>query len=143
VPFIHNHHLMLQHDNARPHVARICTQFLEAENIPVIAPWTCHTLSMFGILWISIYDSVFQFLPISSNITQPLMRSGPTLHRPQSTTRSTLCEEKWWSHQILTGFRTPGTVILRILEWSFIVVSLRHTCAIIVLSNHHLDMPHL
>ncbi len=29
VPFIHNHHLMLQHDNARPHVARICTQFLE------------------------------------------------------------------------------------------------------------------
>ncbi len=35
VPFIHDHHLMLQHDNARPHVARICTQFLEAENIPV------------------------------------------------------------------------------------------------------------
>ncbi len=35
VPFIHNHHLMLQHDNARPHVARICTQILETENIPV------------------------------------------------------------------------------------------------------------
>ncbi len=35
VPFNHDHHLMLQHDNARPHVARICTQFLEAENIPV------------------------------------------------------------------------------------------------------------
>ncbi len=35
VTFIHDHHLMLQHDNARPHVARICTQFLEAENIPV------------------------------------------------------------------------------------------------------------
>ncbi len=35
VPFIHDHHLMLQHDNAWPHVARICTQFLEAENIPV------------------------------------------------------------------------------------------------------------
>ncbi len=37
VPFIHDHHLMLQHDNARPHVARICTQFLEAGNIPVLA----------------------------------------------------------------------------------------------------------
>ncbi len=37
VPFIHDHHLMLQHDNARFHVARICTQFLEAENIPVLA----------------------------------------------------------------------------------------------------------
>ncbi len=24
---------MLQHDNARPHVARICTQLLQAENI--------------------------------------------------------------------------------------------------------------
>ncbi len=37
VPFIHNHHLMLQHYNARPHDARICKQFLEAENIPVLA----------------------------------------------------------------------------------------------------------
>ena len=32
---------------------------------------------------------------------------------------------------------------LNILEWSFIVASLRHTCAIIMLSNQHLDMPHL
>jgi len=31
VPFIHDHHLMFQHDNTRPHVARICTQFMEAE----------------------------------------------------------------------------------------------------------------
>ncbi len=32
---------------------------------------------------------------------------------------------------------------LHLLEWSFIVASLRHTCAIIMLSNQHLDMPHL
>ncbi len=32
---------------------------------------------------------------------------------------------------------------LHILEWPFIVSSLRHTCAIIMLSNQHLDMPHL
>ncbi len=32
---------------------------------------------------------------------------------------------------------------LHILEWPFIVASLRHTCAIIMLSNHYLDMPHL
>ncbi len=43
-------------------------------------------------LWISIYDSMFQFLPISSKFAQPLKRSGPTFHRPQSTTWSTLCE---------------------------------------------------
>ncbi len=42
VPFIHDHHLMLQHDNARPHVARICTQFMEAENIPVLA-WPAYS----------------------------------------------------------------------------------------------------
>ncbi len=42
VPFIHDHHLMLQHDNARPHVARICAQFLEAENIPVLA-WPAYS----------------------------------------------------------------------------------------------------
>jgi thiosulfate reductase cytochrome b subunit len=31
VPFICHHLLMFQHDNAWPHVARIYTQFLEAE----------------------------------------------------------------------------------------------------------------
>ncbi len=67
VPFIHDHHLMLQHDNARPHVARICTQFLEASQFlhGQHTHRTCHPLSMFGMLWIGIYDSVFQFLPIS------------------------------------------------------------------------------
>ncbi len=37
---------------------------------------TCPPLSMFGMLLIGVYDSVFQFLPISSNFTQPLKRSG-------------------------------------------------------------------
>ncbi len=153
-PFIHDHHLMLQHDNAQPHVAKICTQFLEAENIPVLA-WqhthrTYRPLSMFGRLWIGVYDSVFQFLPISSNFTQPLKRSGPTFHRPQSTTWSTLCERDVL-HCVRQMVVTPdtdwfseySTVKLHILEWPFIVASLRHTCAIIMLSNQHLDMPHL
>ncbi len=90
VPFIHDHHLILQHDNARPHVASICTQFLEAEIIPVLA-WPAYSPDMSPIehVWDAldrrIYD-VFQFQPISSNFTQPLKRSGPTFHRPQSTT---------------------------------------------------------
>ncbi len=58
------------------------SQFLHGQHIYR----TCHPLSMFGVLWIGVYDSVFQFLPISSNFTQPLKRSGPTFHRPQSTT---------------------------------------------------------
>ncbi len=32
---------------------------------------------------------------------------------------------------------------LHILQWAFIVASLRHTCAIIMLSDQHLHMPHL
>jgi len=45
---------MLQHDNARPHVARICTQFLEAENIPVLA-WPSYSPDMSPIVhvWIA------------------------------------------------------------------------------------------
>jgi hypothetical protein len=38
VPLIRCHHLMFQHNNAQPHVARICTQFLEAQNVPE-HPW--------------------------------------------------------------------------------------------------------
>ncbi len=30
--------------------------------------------------------------------------------------------------------------LLHILEWPFIVASLRHTCAIVMLSNQHLDI---
>uniref|UniRef100_A0AAZ3PK89 Tc1-like transposase DDE domain-containing protein n=1 Tax=Oncorhynchus tshawytscha TaxID=74940 RepID=A0AAZ3PK89_ONCTS len=48
VPFIHRHHLMFQNDNARPHVSRICTQFLEAENVPVV-PWTAYSPGMLPI----------------------------------------------------------------------------------------------
>ncbi len=62
------------------------SQFLHGQHIHR----TCHPLSMFGMLWIGVYDSVFQFLPISSNFTQPLKSNGPTFHRPQSTTWSTL-----------------------------------------------------
>jgi transposase len=39
---------MFQHDNAQPHVARICTQFLEAENVPVL-PWSAYSPDMLPI----------------------------------------------------------------------------------------------
>ncbi|KAK6311765.1 hypothetical protein J4Q44_G00174290 [Coregonus suidteri] len=65
MPFIRCHHLMFQHDNAQPHVTRNCTQFLEAENVPVL-PWPVCSPDMFGMLWINVYDSV----PVSDNIQQ-------------------------------------------------------------------------
>ncbi len=92
---------------------------------------TCAPLSMFGMLSIGVYDSMFQFLPISSIFAQPLKRSGPTFHRPQSTSWSTLCEgdvlqcvrqmvvtpdTDWFSDQFCSVYIGPvpnGTLNLR------------------------------
>ncbi len=71
VPFIHDHHLMLQHDNAWPHVARICTQFLEAENIPVLA-WPVYSPDMSPIehVWDALDRHIRQRVPVPANIQQ-------------------------------------------------------------------------
>ncbi len=67
---------------------------------------TCHPLSMFGMLWIGVYDSVFPFLPISSKFAAI---EEEWTNISQSTTWSTLCEgdvlHKWRLHQILISFR--------------------------------------
>ncbi len=44
--------------------------------------------------------------------------------------------------KLATSVALCCVIKLHILEWPFIVASLRHTCAIIMLSNQHLDMPH-
>ncbi|KAL0177615.1 hypothetical protein M9458_026509 [Cirrhinus mrigala] len=71
VSFIHDHHLMLQHDNARPHVARICTQFLKAENIPVLA-WPAYSRDMSPIehVWDALDRCIRQRVPFPANIQQ-------------------------------------------------------------------------
>ncbi|KAL0160078.1 hypothetical protein M9458_043803, partial [Cirrhinus mrigala] len=71
VPFIHDHHLMLQHDNARPHVARICTQLMEAENIPVLA-WPAYSPDMSPIehVWDALDQHIRQRVPVPANIQQ-------------------------------------------------------------------------
>ncbi len=71
VPFIHDHHRMLQHDNAQPHVARICTQFLEAENIPVLA-WPAYSPDMSPIehVWDALDRRIRQRVPVPANIQE-------------------------------------------------------------------------
>ena len=61
---------MFQHDNA---VARIFTQFLEAENVPVL-PWPAYTPDMSPIehVWDALDQCVQQRVPVSSNIQQLL-----------------------------------------------------------------------
>ncbi len=69
MPFIHDHHLMLPHDNAGPHVARICSQFLEAENIPVLA-WPAYSPDMCPIehVWDALDWRIRQHVPVPANI---------------------------------------------------------------------------
>ncbi len=71
MPFIHDHHLMVQHDNARPHVSRISTQFLKAENIPVLA-WPAYSLDMSPIehVWDALDRRIRQRVPVPANIQQ-------------------------------------------------------------------------
>ncbi len=71
VPFIHDHHLMLQHDNAWPHVARICTQFLENENIPVLAWPACSPdITPIKHVWDALDRRIRQRVPVPVNIQQ-------------------------------------------------------------------------
>ena len=111
VPFIHRYHLMFQYVKARPHVVRICTQFLEAEHFPV-RPWPANSPDMSPVehVWNALDPRVRQCsnscqYPATS--AQPL-KSGTTFHRPQSTARSTLCKGDV-SHCMRQMVVTPDT----------------------------------
>ncbi|ROL53104.1 Transposable element Tc1 transposase [Anabarilius grahami] len=69
--FSHEHTESPHHDNARPHVARICTQFLEAENIPVLA-WPAYSPDMSPIkhVWDALDRRIRQRVPVPANIQQ-------------------------------------------------------------------------
>ncbi|KAL0181013.1 hypothetical protein M9458_023419, partial [Cirrhinus mrigala] len=91
---------------------------------------TCH-------VWDALDRRIRQRVPVPANIQE----------------LRTAIEEEWTNipqatiNNLINAMRMrcdpPNTVKLHILEWPFIVASLRHTCAIIMLSNQHLDMPHL
>lgn len=115
VPFIH------KHDDAWPHVARICPQFLHAENIPDFT-WPAYPPDMLpnraclGCSGSMYTAACSLLLPTSSNLTEPLKwrrekKCGPTFQRPQSTTRSTLCEGDMLHcmRQMVTQMITPDT----------------------------------
>ena len=71
MPFIRRRCLMFQHDNARPHNTRICTQFLDAENVPV-GPWPVYSPDMSPIehAWDALDQRVRQSVPVPANIQQ-------------------------------------------------------------------------
>ncbi len=152
MPFIHDHHLVLQHDYAQPNVARICKQFLEAENIPVLS-WPAYLPYMSPIehVWDAQDRCIRQHVPVPANIQQLCTANEEEwTNIPQATINNLINSMRRRFVALLEAndryrlvFGHPNTVKLHILEWHFIVASLRHTCAIIMLSNQHLDMPHL
>ncbi len=76
---------------------------------------TCHPLSMFGMLWISVYDSLCYSscqYPATSHSHWRGVDQNSTCHnqQPDQLYAKLMCcitWGKWWSHQILTGFWTP------------------------------------
>ncbi len=111
-----------------------------------VTNWAC--LGSSGSVYMTACSSSCQY-PATSHSHWRGVDQHSTGHnqQPDQLYAKEMCCTAWgklWSHQILTGFQTPlDTVKLYILEWPFIVASLRNTCAIIMLSNQHLDMPHL
>ena len=71
VPFVRLHNVTFQQDNARPHVARICTEFLQAEQVPVL-PWPAYSPDMSPIehLWDVMDRQVRQRVPIPGNVRE-------------------------------------------------------------------------
>ncbi len=118
-PFIHDHHLMLQHDNHGPMLQGSVhnswklktSQFLHGQH----SHRTCHPLSTFGMLWISVYDSLCYSscqYPATSHSHWRGVDQNSTCHnqQPDQLYAKLMCcitWGKWWSHQILTGFWTP------------------------------------
>ena len=90
------------------------SQFLHGQH----SHQTCHPLSN-HCLGYSGYDT-YQCIRVPANIQQLCTAIG-----------------------FVTPPDSPNKAKLHISEWPFIVASLRHTCAIFMLSNQHLDMPHL
>ncbi len=123
-PFIHDHHFMLQHDNVWRYVARICTQFLEAENIPVLAwpaltghitHWAC--LGCSGSANTTVCSSSCQYPATSHSHWRGVDQhfTGHNQQPDQLYAKEMCCTAwgKWWSYyfyQILAGFRPPPPI---------------------------------
>ena len=132
MPFIHRHQFMFQHDNATPHVARIWKLKMSQFFHGLHTHQTCHPLSMSCMLWIDVYDSMFWFPPISSNVAQPLKSSGSTFHnqQPDQLYAKEICCTAW-SHQILTGFLIHSpTFFIKVCEQQIHICILSHVKSI-------------
>ncbi len=121
VPFIHDHHLMLQHENTRTHVARISTQFLETENMAnMVLAWPAYSPDMSPIehVWDALDRRIRQRVPVPVNIQQLRTAKIPlaTINNLINSMRRR-CEANGGHTRYSLVFGPPNTVKLPILEW--------------------------
>ena len=116
MPFLHRPHLMFQNDNAWPHVARICTQFLETENVPCysmactltiyITHWAC--LGCPGSTCTTVCSSSHQYPATSHSHWRGVWQytTGHNQQPDQLYAKEMCCTAwgKWCSLQIMTCF---------------------------------------
>ncbi len=95
-------------------------------------------LTSSAVLMHNISKQAFQSNVIISAIFQNFNPRGKSTHG-----KSLKAAHFHWKKCILGNPMRSEGVRLSIVRVSFIVSSLRHTCAIIMLSNQHLDMLHL
>ncbi len=121
VPFIHDHHLMLQHDNAQPHVCKNLYTIPGSWKHPSscmasiltrhVTHWAC--LGCSGSVYTTACSSSCQYPATSHShwIGVDQHSTGHNQQPDQLYAKEMCCTVwgKWWSHQILTGFRTPRT----------------------------------
>ncbi len=107
VPFIHDPYLMLQHGNALPHVARICTQFLEAIKHPSscmasiltghVTHWVC--LGCYGLAYTAVCSSSCQYAATSHSHWKGVdQQSTGHNQQPDQLYAKETAWGKWWSH---------------------------------------------
>ena len=111
LPFVQQHHVVLQDDNARPHRARIVQQFLQQNNVDHL-DWparslTCCQSSMFGTFSASVYNREFHDQERFKLWAQPCRRSrkGYPSYRLPDEYASSLCglhRCNRWTYAILT-----------------------------------------
>ncbi len=144
--------LMLLHDNARPHVARICTQSLEAENIPVLV-WPAYSPDMLPIehVWDALDRRIRQRVPVPVNIQQlrtAIEEEWTNILQATINNLINSMQRRCVALREANGGHTRYWLVFappppRHPQNPPIGDSLMYTCAIIMLSNQHLDMPHL
>jgi hypothetical protein len=128
VPFIHHHHLMFQHDNALPHVPKICTQIPGIWKCPRssiaciltrhVTHWAC--LGCSGSTCTTACPSSHQYQANSHTHWRGVGEHSTSDHnqQPDQLYVKKMCHAawgKWWSHQILNGFLIHAPTFLRYL----------------------------